>query len=336
MFRTTTGPRPHALLATLFASVLALVLSGLFAAPSALAQSYPNRPIRIVIGFSPGGATDAFGRMLGQKLQERLGQPTVVENKPGAGGNIGVDYVAKSKPDGYTLLLAYDSLAIMPWLYKSLPFDVMRDLAPIGVGVFMPMIIPVATNVPAKTLPELIAWAKANPGKLSFGSPGTGTAQHLNFERLLVQTDARMVHVPYKGASQLMTDLLAGNLPVGGLVALSSIAPFVQQGKVRALAVGEPERVGQFKDLPTIAEAVPGFVANVWFGLMAPAGTPDAILTRLSQEMCAGLQQPDLRDRLTEMGYQIRPTTPAEMRQMMTTDHARWGPLVKSVGITPE
>ncbi len=319
-----------------FGILLASVLLAAAAAPSALAQSYPGKPTRIIIGFSPGGATDTFGRILGQRLQERFGQPVIVENKAGAGGVIGVDFVAKSRADGYTLLLAFDTLAIMPWLYKSLPFDVMKDLAPIGVAVFMPMVVAVANNVPVKSVNELVAYAKANPGKLSYGSPGIGTAQHLNFERFLALTGTKMVHVPYKGASQLLIDLVSGNLNVGGLIALSSIMPFVQQGKVRAIAVAERTRVTQFKDLPTVNESLPGYLANVWFGLMAPAGTPDEITNKLSEEMRAILLLPDVRERLTGIGYQISPTSPAEMRQIMLSEHAQWGEMVKSAGIKPE
>ena len=316
-------------------SLLAGIAMTVCAAPVWAQASYPTKPIRLIVPFSAGGGTDTFGRAVGQKLQERLGQPVVVENRPGAAGNIGADVVAKSSPDGYTLLLAQDSLAVVPWLFKSLPFDVNKDFAPIGIGVFMPMVLVSANKVPAKTLGELIAYAKSNPGKLSYGTPGTGTAHHLNFESFLALTGTQMLHVPYKGASPLMGDLASGSVEVA-FSAVSSAMPLLRSNRIRALAVADHARLPQMKDLPTIAESYPGYMANVWFGLMAPAGTPQDITNKLSAEMRASLNLPDLQERLTGLGYQIKPTTPEEMRQIMSAEYEKWGKVVKAVGILAE
>jgi len=302
---------------------------------SAAAQSYPDRAIRLVVPFSAGGGTDTFGRILAGKLQERLGQSVVVENKPGAGGNIGADIVAKSNADGYTLLLAQDSLAIAPWLYKSLSFDVMKDFAPIGVGVFMPMVLVVANNVPVKSVSELISYAKANPDKLSYGTPGMGTAHHLNFESFLKQTGMKMVHIPYKGASGMVADLASGNVDVA-FGALSSVLTLVESGKVRAIAVAAKERAPQMPHVPTIDETVPGYRANVWFGLMAPRGTPADITNRLSEEQKAIVNSPDVKTRLSDIGYEINPTSPEEMQRIMTSEYDKWGALIKEVNIKAE
>jgi tripartite-type tricarboxylate transporter receptor subunit TctC len=299
------------------------------------AQTYPDKPIRLVIPFSAGGGTDTFGRILAGKLQERLGQSVVAENKPGAGGNIGADMVAKSTADGYTLLLAQDSLTIAPWLYQSLNFDVMKDFAPIGVGVFMPMVLIVANDLPVNTVGDLIAYAKKHPDRLSYGSPGVGTAHHLNFESFLNQTDSKMIHVPYKGASGMVADLASGNVHVA-FSALSSVLSLIESGRVRAIAVADDKRAPQLKDVPTITETIPGYTANVWFGLMAPAKTPREITEKLSEEMRAIVNTADVRERLTEMGYRVQPTTPDEMTQILNSEYEKWGALIKAVNIKPD
>lgn len=318
------------LFAALFTSTL-LVITSL----PATAQSYPDQSVRLIVPFSAGGGTDTFGRILGGALQERLGQSVVVENKPGAGGNIGADLVARSKPDGYTLLLAQDSLAIVPWLYKSLTFDVMKDFAPIGVGVFMPMVLIAKSDLPVKSVSDLIAYAKANPGKLSYGSPGVGTAHHLNFEAFLDKTGTKMVHVPYKGASGMITDLASGNVDVA-FSALSSVLALVKSGKIKAIAVADNERAPQLKEIPTISETLPGYLANVWFGLMAPAGTPAAITHKLSDEMRTIVNRADVSKRLTDIGYRVHPTTPEEMQKIMLSEYEKWGALISAVGIKSE
>ena len=313
--------------------VLVLACAGLVSL--AEAQTYPTRSVRIIVPFSPGGGTDTFARVIAQKMQERLGQPFVVENRPGAAGNIGADLVAKAPADGYTLLLAQDSLAIVPHLSKALPFDVNKDFAPIGIGVFMPMMLVAANGVPATSLAELIAHAKAHPGKLTYGTPGAGTAHHLNFEALLSRAGLQMVHVPYKGATPMMTDLVSGTVQVA-FSALSSTLPFASGGKILILAIADHERAPQFRDVPTIAESLPGYTAHVWFGLMAPTGTAPAIVQRLADEQRAIVNLPDVRERLEGMGYKVRPTATAEMRTIMRSEYEKWGELIRSVGIKPE
>jgi len=298
-------------------------------------DSFPTRPLRLVVPFSAGGGTDTFARTVAPGIGERLGQSVVVDNRPGAGGNIGAEMVAKGPPDGYTMLLAQDSLAVVPWLSKSLPFDVNKDFAPIGIGVSMPMILVVSNDTPARNLAELIAYAKANPGKLSYGTPGTGTAHHFNFEAFLARTGTRMVHVPYKGATPMMGDLAGGNIQVA-FAALSSAAPLIQAGKIRAIAVADRERVPQFADLPAIAESYPGYTANVWFGLAVPAATPPDVVRKITQAFQGTMASADVRDRLTGLGYQVKATTPEEMSRILASEYRKWGEVAKQAGIQPE
>ena len=318
----------------LFAALLAGTMVAV-AAASALAQGYPSKPIRIIVPFTPGGGNDVFGRSIAQKLQERLGQPTVVENKPGAGGNIGADFVAKSAPDGYTLLVVQSGITMVPWVSKSVTFDVLKDFAPLGIGATQPMVVVVANKVPVKSINELIAYAKANPGKLSYATPGVGTPHHLTTELFMGMTGIKMVHVPYKGASGMLADLMSGEVHVM-IGALNSAIPLFQAGKIRALAVAERQRLPQFESLPTVNESLPGYEANIWYGLMAPAGTPDAIANKLSEEQRAIVNLPDVRAHLAGVGMDSNPTSAAEMRQIMTTELDKWGKVVKAAGIQPQ
>ena len=302
---------------------------------NAWAQNYPNRTIRIIVPFTPGGGNDVYARTVAQKLQERLGQTVTVENRPGASGNIGADLVAKSAPDGYTLLLAQNGLSMAPWLSKNLPFDVVKDLAPIGIGVTLPVGLSVSNNVPTKSVAELIAYAKANPGKLSYATPGIGTPQHMSTELFMNMTQTKMVHVPYKGASGILVDLIAGRVDVY-FGALNSKLPHIQTGKIRILALADRQRNAILKDLPTISETLPGYESLIWFGLMAPAGTPEAILNKLSDEQRAIGALPDVRERLATAGFEMNPSTSSEMRRVMLADLEKWGKVVKEAGIQPE
>lgn len=315
---------------------LAVMVAGLAIWHAAPAQdAFPTKPLRLIVPFSAGGGTDTFARTVAPGIGERLGQSVVVDNRPGAGGNIGAEVVAKSPPDGYTLLLAQDSLAVVPWLSKSLPFDVNKDFAPIGIGVFMPMILVVSSDMPAKNLAELVAYAKANPGKLSYGTPGTGTAHHFNFEAFLARTGTHMVHVPYKGATPMMGDLAGGSIQVA-FAALSSAAPLIQSGKIRAIAVADRDRVPQFAELPAIAETYPGYTANVWFGLAVPAATPPDVVRKITQAFQGTMASGDVRDRLTGLGYQVKATTPEEMSRILASEYRKWGEVAKQAGIQPE
>lgn len=313
-------------------AALTLALSGTTAA---LAQGYPNRVIRIIVPFTPGGGNDVFARIVGQKLQERLGQPVIVENKPGAGGNIGIDAVAKSAPDGYTLLLANNGFTTAPFLTKNLPFDVMKDLSPIGIGVSIPMALAVANTIPVKTVPELVSYAKANPGKLSYATPGLGTPHHLSMELFMSMTGTQFVQIPYKGAATMLTDLISGEVHVlNG--ALNSMLPHVQSGRIRIIALGTRHRNSIFKDVPTVAESVPGYEVGIWYGLMAPAGTPEDILAKLSREQQAIVNLPDVRERLAAQGFESFATSPATMRTTMKSEMEKWGKVIKDAGIKAE
>ncbi|MCX7154445.1 MAG: tripartite tricarboxylate transporter substrate binding protein [Proteobacteria bacterium] len=315
------------------AGLLALLLSG--AGTAVFAQAYPNKPIRIIVPFTPGGGNDVYARTVGQKLSERLGQPVIVENKPGAGGNIGAELVARSAPDGYTLLLAQNGLTMAPFLSKSLPFDVMKDLAPIGIGVNLPMGLAVATSIPVKSVPELIAYAKANPGKLLYATPGIGTPHHLSTEMFLSMTGTTMVQVPYKGAAGMLPALMTGEVQVL-FGALNSMLPHIQSGKIRGLALGDRQRNPILKDLPTVAETVPGYESVFWFGLMAPGGTPEAILNKLSEEQRVIVNLPDVRERLSKLGFEPNATTPNETRRIFTEELEKWGKVVRDAGIKAE
>lgn len=298
-------------------------------------QGYPNKPIKIIVAQTPGGGNDVFARTLAQKLWEMLGQPVMVENKVGAGGNIGADFVAKSAPDGYTLLVAQNGLTMLPWVSKSLPFDVAKDFAPVGIGATHPMVVVVANSLPVKSINELIAHARENPGKLFYGSPGVGTPHHLATEWFMAMTGTKMVHIPYKGAAGILADLISGQVQVL-FGAFSSTIPHIRSGKIRAIGVAERQRLEEFKDLPTVSETLPGFEVNFWYGLVAPAGTPDAIVNRISDAQKLIVSMPDVRKHLARIGFDSNPTSAPEMRRIMTTEIDKWGKVVKGAGIEPQ
>ncbi len=305
------------------------------AAASALAQGFPRKPIRIIVAFGPGGGNELFARAVGEKRGEGGAQPVLVEIKPGAAGNIAAEFVARSAPDGHTLLVAQSGLTMQPWLSKSLPFDVIRSFAPVGIGATVPMVVVVTNKLPVTSINELIAYARANPGKLSYATPGIGSPHHLAVELLMNMTQTRMVQVPYKGASAMLTDLISGevHLMIG---AINSAIPFFRADKIRAIAVPERQRLPQFRDLPTVNESLPGYEVNIWFGLMVPAGTPDALVNLLSGEMRTIVSLPDVRESLTRAGLDSNPTSPAEMSRIMTSEIEKWGKVVKAAGIQPQ
>ena len=307
-----------------------LVLAALCAS-SAWSQDYPNRTIKIVVPFTPGGGNDVYARVVAQKLQERLGQPVVVENKPGAGSIVGANFVAKSAPDGYTLLVAQQALILLRLSPKPAPFDVLKDFAPVGIGATQPMVVAVTNSLPVKSISELISYAKEHPGKLSYATPGAGTPQHLSTEWFKGLTGINMVHVPYRGAASILTDLVSGEVQVM-FGALNSAVPFIQAGKIRAIGVAERQRLPQFKDLPTVSESVPSYLNTHWYGLMAPAGTPDAILNKLSEAQRAIVNMPDVREVLSRVGMDSNPSSAAEMKQRIAAELSIWGEVVKVEG----
>ncbi len=303
-------------------------------AGGALAQSYPSRPIRLVIPFPPGGTNELLGRVISTKLQERWGQPVVMENRPGAGGNIGADAVAKSAPDGYTLLFGTNTLTMNKFLFAKMPFDAEKDLAPVAMIGSTPFAIVVNNNLPVKSVPELIAYAKANPGKLSYGSAGVGTPHHLGTELFKTMTGTSMVHVPYKGSAAALTDVMSGQIPLMWIT-INVAMPYISAGKMRAIAVAEPKRLAWMKDLPTIAETVPGYEVSAWYAVFAPAGTPGEIVASLSAEIQRVFNAPDVRERMPQ-GVDLAPAGSKELAAVVASDMAKWGKVVAEAGIKPE
>ncbi|HXM31159.1 MAG TPA: tripartite tricarboxylate transporter substrate binding protein [Xanthobacteraceae bacterium] len=304
-----------------------------FAASQASAQNYPSRSITVVVPFPAGGSADTLARLIGAKLSESLGQAVVVENKPGAGGNLGTDAVAKAAPDGYTLLLTPSSIAIAPALYAKLPFDPIKDFAPVTLVGSIPMVVVVYPEFPPKTLLELIALAKAKPGEISYASAGNGSTNHLAVELFKIKTGIDMLHVPYRGNPLAIVDVIAGRVPVFFDFVLTGL-PHVREGKVRALAVTGAHRSPVLPDVPTVAEAgVPGFEASTWFGVYAPAGTKPAIVEKLNAEILAVLAMPAIRERLTGLGVDILAEGPQGLAALTKSDLEKWGPIVQKAGV---
>jgi len=313
----------------LFAYLLAL------SSALAWAQDYPSKPVRMVVGFPPGGGTDVVARILQPRLTELLGQTIVIDNRPGATGTVAAGQVAKATPDGYTIMMGHVSVnAIAPSLFANLPYDVNRDFAPIALAASVPHLVVVHPSLPVTTLKELVAYLKAQPGKLTYPSAGNGSMPHLAGEVFQAMAGVKMVHVPYKGSGQSMQDLLGGQ----HLVAFDTMpasAPHVRSGKLRAVAVSTAQRVPSFPEVPTAEEAgVPGYVVTTWYGLFAPAGTPTPIVSRLHAEMVKAMQTPDVRARLEGIGADGSVSrSPEEFAALVRADTARYAKIVKEIGI---
>jgi tripartite-type tricarboxylate transporter receptor subunit TctC len=303
---------------------------------SAFAQSYPIRPIRLVVPSSPGGGTDITARIMAPELSKLLGQQVVVENRPGAGTMIGGEVVAKAPPDGYTLLMGISTLAINPAVYRKVPYDALRDLAPITQAVSVPNVVVGHPSLPAKNLKELIALARARPGELTFASAGVGTNPHLSIELLLSMTKTKMLHIPYKGSGPGITDLVAGQVQVMAPNMLSAY-PHIKSGRMRAYGVTGTKRVSSAAEIPTIAEAgVPGYEAVQWFGLLAPAGTPRSVVQRLHDESVKVLQHPNVKELLVKDGAEPVGNTPEQFAGFIKAETIKWARVVKDAGIQPE
>jgi tripartite-type tricarboxylate transporter receptor subunit TctC len=298
----------------------------------ARAQAYPARPVRVVVGFAPGGGTDIAARLIGQWLSERLGQQFFVENRPGAGANIGMEAVAKAQPDGYTLLLVSPGAAINATLYDKLNYNFIRDLAPIGGIIRVPNVMVVHPSVPAKTVPEFIAYAKANPGKINMASGGNGTSEHVSGELFKMMTGINMPHVPYRSGGLAVTDLLGGQVQVIFSNMLTSIE-HVRSGKLRGLAVTPATRSEALQDTPTIGEFVPGYEASNWWGVAAPRNTPAEIIDRLNEEINAALADQKMRARLADLGGAPLPGSPAAFGKLIADETEKWGKVIKFTGI---
>ena len=302
----------------------------------ALAQpaAYPTKPIRIVVAYTPAGATDILARTIGQKLTEAWGQPVIIDNRPGANGNIGTEYAAKATPDGYTLLMVTAGThGINPSLYRKLGFDAVKDFAPISLVAMVPNIFVVNNAVPAKDLKEFIAYAKANQGKLNYGSPGNGSTAHLSMELFKSMTGIQMVHVPYKGSAGVLADLIGGQI----VVTMDNMPPYIPQvkaGKIRALAVSPARRSPAMPELPTVAEAgVPGYDSGAWFGLVAPANTPKDIVNQLSRETARILKLPDVSARLADLGAEPVGGTPEQFAAHIKSEIAKWAKVIKDANV---
>ena len=296
-------------------------------------QSYPGKPIRLILPLPPGTPNDTVGRALGQKLSEQLGENVVPDNRPGAGGNVGIGFAAKSPPDGYTLVLAPPGIAISPSLYSKLSYDAVRDFAPIARVSTIQNILVVHPSVPVRTLKQFISLARAHPGKLNFGSGGVGTTNHLANELLKSLEKINLVHVPYKSATLGMMAMIGGEVDEVILPVASAI-PQIRAGKVRALAVLSEQRVPALPEVPTAREAgVDNFVVSLWYGLFAPAQTPRDIVARLSREVLKALEAPDLRERLTAIGVDPWPGTPEQLASLVQSETARYARLIKSIGL---
>ena len=312
----------------------ALAAAAALALPGAWAQTWPSRSVSIIVPFPAGGTTDVLARALGQELSKTLGQPVVVENKPGAGATLGADYVAKSKADGYTLLMGAVHHTIATSVYRKLGYDFEKDFAPITTVALVPNVLVVNPQVPAKTVQELLAQAKAQPGKLTYGSNGTGTGQHLIGAQFEGMGGVQLLHVPYKGSGPLTTDLLGGQIAMS-FDTVTPVLPHIKAGKLRALAVTTAKRSVALPDVPTLEEAgLPGFDMGTWFGMLAPAGTPKDIVARLNADMVKIIQSPEFRKKMDDIGADPIANTPEQMARQIKDDTARFARLVKEAKVS--
>jgi len=299
------------------------------------AQAYPSRPARIVVGFAAGGATDIQARLMGQWLSDRLGQQFIVDNKPGASGNIGTEAVAKAAPDGYTLLQVVTPHAINAALYSNLNFDFLRDIAPVICLARLAYVVVVNPSVPAKTLPEFIAYAKANPGKINYGSAGQGTPQNISCELFKMMAGVDLIHVPYRGGAPAIVDLIGGHLQVI-FAPVSEAIEHIRSGKLRPLAVTTAARLDVFPDLPTVADFVPGYEASGFGGIGVPRNTPVDIIDRLNKELNAGLADSKIKTRIVELGGTVLGGSPAEFGTILSEATEKWAKVIKFAGIKAE
>jgi tripartite-type tricarboxylate transporter receptor subunit TctC len=317
-------------------SLLLAAACALGAAPSFAQQAWPTRPVKLIVPFAPGGFTDVTARILGQKLSQSFGQQFVIENKPGAGSTIGTDFVAKSPPDGYTLVMVSSTHVISPWLYKSLPYDPIRSFAVVGKLVESPYVLLVHPKVQAKNVQEFVALAKATPNAIHYASSGNGSAQHLMGGLFVAMTGAPLKHVPYKGSSGAAQDLVAGVVESSFAGVPNALAQ-VPSGRLKALAVTTAKRAPQLPDVPTLQEAgVSGYDASVWLALLAPAGTPREIVSKLNAEIGKLMQAPETKKALFEAGVEPTPSTPEEMTDYLQQELTRWGKVVKDADIKLE
>jgi tripartite-type tricarboxylate transporter receptor subunit TctC len=330
--RDEDGQHPHLLGRRTFLSsaVGAVVLPAV--SRIATAQAYPAKPVHIIAGFPPGGVVDIYARLTGQWLSERLGQSFIIENRAGAGGSIAAESVVRALPDGYTLLLTSANDVFNPSLYPDLKYNYMRDIVPIASIAFTPQVMEVNPSVPAKTVPEFIAYAKTNPGKLNYASAGVGTGQHLCGELFKMSTGVDMVHVPYRGGAPAISDLIAGQVQVMFDFLPSSIE-HIRAGRLRALAIGSPKRWQALPDVPTVSDFLPDFVAGVLFGIAAPKNTPNEVVDRLNREINATLADPRMKARIAELGGEALSRSPTQFANLLTAEAEKWTMVIRAANI---
>jgi tripartite-type tricarboxylate transporter receptor subunit TctC len=325
-----TGSRRFRRLGAAILAALTLLPAGVGAQG---ADGYPVKPIRFILPFPPGGGTDILGRLLSERLAARLGQPVVIENRGGAGGNVGAEAAAKSAPDGYTIVLVAPSLAISPSLYSKLAYDPVKDFSPVSLVATVPNVMVTHPSVPARTLSEFIALAKKKPGAMNFGSGGNGTSNHLAGELFNIVAGVRLVHVPYKGVNLAMNDVMAGEVQLV-VIGIPAAAPHIKAGKLRALAVIDSRRAAALPEVPTVAEAgLPGFEVTTWYGVLTPAGTPRPIVTRLNAEIVKVMQAPEMKDRLASMATEPVTSTPEAFAELIRQEIVKWGKVVRAAGL---
>jgi tripartite-type tricarboxylate transporter receptor subunit TctC len=312
--------------------LLAVAISAFASIGKAAALDYPTRPVRWVVGFAPGGANDILARLIGQRLSERLGQPFVIENKPGAGGNIGAETVINAEPDGYTVLLVNPSNFINTSLYANLKFNFPRDVAPVASFIRVPNVMTVGKDLQARTVAEFIAHARANPGKINMASAGTGTSTHLSGEMFMSMAGIRMQHVPYRGAGPAVSDMLGGQVQLI-FDSMPSIIPHIRSGALRALAVTTATRSSQLPDTPAVGETVPGYEASALFGMAAPKNTPKDIVEKLNSEINAVLAEPEIQKRLVELGGDPVSGTPEAFGALIAAETEKWKKVIEGAGI---
>lgn len=300
------------------------------------AQTFPDKPIHIIVPLPPGGSNDVLARIVGQKMSETFGQPVIVENKPGAAGNIATDYIAKSAPDGYTIAIAPNqTVAVNPVLYPKLPFDATRDLTGVTMMGRVPLVLVVAPQVKANSVADVIAMAKAAPDTLTFATAGSGSPQHMSAEIFKSMTGVRMTQVPYRGSVPALVDVLAGTV-VMMFCPINSALPFIRNGKLRALGITGEKRLPLLPDVPTIAETLPGYESDIWIGMIAPAKTPAPVVAKLNAELRRALALPDVKDKLAEQGIFTETSTPEAFTKLMADDQKRWAEVIKNANIKPE
>ena len=313
---------------------IAIMLCSIVVCLASAQEPFPSRPVRIIVPFAAGGVADALPRIVGEKLAQKWGQAVVVDNKVGASGNIGMAEGARAAPDGYTLVLApTGNLTVNPTLFPNLPFDTQRDLVPVTLLAQSPNVLVVHPGVPAKTFRELVAYAKANPGKLNFASPGEGSGAHLAGELLDIDAGIRAVHVPYKGIAPAVTDLLGGNVQMM-FAGISTVLPHIRAGKLVALAIASPRRSPQLPDVPTVAESgYPGFDVTSWYGIVTRAGTPEAVVRKIQHDMAEALQAEDVKAKLAALGLEPVGNTPEAFDALIRAESRKWGDIVRKANI---